>query len=67
MPQASAKHIPDATAALDKLQAMSDAARALQDAAVAKMQPGAQHVDETIASWVIAGQDKALAALHLRR
>jgi hypothetical protein len=61
--EASANHIPDAAAALDGFAAMSEAARALQDAWVRGLQPGAEHVSGVYTAGVIAQQDKVLATL----
>lgn len=65
--EASAGHVPDAAAALDKFRAMSDAARALQNAAVLGMRPGAQHVAAATTAAITAGQDKALATLSYKQ
>ena len=56
--EVSANHVPDAATALSKFQAMSDVARALQDAAILGMMQGTEHVASVTTAAAVAGQDK---------
>ena len=65
--EASAMHVPDAAGSLDTSQTMSDAALALQNAAVMAMTPGAEHISgHTTVAWM-AAKDRATAVLYHNR